>query len=207
MKRVKYNETGVQLFQRTPKTMTTVYCLSLVWVGSFTFSSLCYSGKKSGSYSYMLLQIQASLLMAMKNEVTSTRIPPDFQERCTEDLTFTVLRSHLASHSLPKYSATFPSRNKSVWVSTFLTLWPFSPDTCVAVIPTIKLCLLLLHNCTFTTIMTCTVNICVFKWLSVTLQKNHWNPKGVVTHKLRTTDIEANKHCFQATEAKSLSSP
>ena len=55
----------------------------------------------------------------------------------------------------------------------------------VVVTPTIKLILLLLYNCNFATAMNCNVNI-GYAGYSIRY------PKGVMTHRLRTTVLEVN---------------
>jgi len=47
------------------------------------------------------------------------------------------------------------------WFSNFLMLWPFNTVPYVVVNPTIKLSLLLLHNCNFSTVMNHNLNICL----------------------------------------------
>jgi hypothetical protein len=55
------------------------------------------------------------------------------------------------------------------WFSTFLMPWPFNIVPCVVTTFSHKIILLLLHNCNFTTVMNCNINI--------------WNA-GVASHRL-----------------------
>ena len=48
------------------------------------------------------------------------------------------------------------------WLSTFLMLQPLNTVPHVVLTPTIRLFLLLLHNCNFATAIDQNVNICVF---------------------------------------------
>ena len=50
------------------------------------------------------------------------------------------------------------------------------------------------YNCHFATVMNHNVNIHVFRWSQVTPMKSHLVPKGVVTHRLRTTALEGAGH-------------
>jgi hypothetical protein len=59
----------------------------------------------------------------------------------------------------------------------------------VVLTPTIKLFLLLLHNCNFTTFMNHKVYISVFQWSYITLVKKSFYPKGVLTHRLGTAPL------------------
>ena len=51
---------------------------------------------------------------------------------------------------------------------------------------------LLLHNCNFATVMNCNANIFVFQWSKVSSVKGLFNPKKVMTHRLRTTALLFN---------------
>lgn len=55
---------------------------------------------------------------------------------------------------------------------------------------TIKLFLLLLHNCNLATVMNCNLNTGVFQWPWVTPVRGLLVPEGAVPHGLRTTALE-----------------
>lgn len=61
--------------------------------------------------------------------------------------------------------------------------------------PTHKIMLLLLHNCSFAPVMNHNVNICVLCWSQATPVKasSFSTRKGAMTHRLRTTTLEANQ--------------
>lgn len=78
------------------------------------------------------------------------------------------------------------------WFTAFLTLWPFSAVLYVVMFHNLKLTSLLPHNCNYAT----DINI----WY-VTL-------KGVVVHRLRTTDIQtiivSSKHLLETLNVLSI---
>ena len=70
-------------------------------------------------------------------------------------------------------------------------LWPFNTVPCVVVTLNHKIIFTATYNRNYTIVMNLNMNTCVFCWSYATSGKSSFDsPKGVGTHRLRTTDLD-----------------